>query len=115
FIDTEGLDLIGIAPEDLHDLRRHLDVSRHSRTNVDTFRTELPCAANRERGMYAKLARFVRTCGNDAATLSDFRIRTDDDRPAPVLRMVKLLNGRVESIHVDVKDSAHSKVRSVET
>src|SRR5438105_12041253 len=87
---------------------RYFHVSLHARPYVDAFRTELPRAADRQRGAYSELSRLVRARGDDTTSLSVPGIGADDHRPAFVLGMIELFDGRVERIHVDVKYGAHA-------
>ncbi len=53
-------------------------------------------------GPNAEFARLV-TCGSDNPA---FAAASDSDRAATQVRVIALFNGRVESVHVDVDDTA---------
>ena len=70
------------------------------------LRAEAHRARHRNRRTDAERARLVAGGRDDAALLG---IAADGDRTSAQLRLVALLNGRVEGVHVDVQDAAHEK------
>ena len=101
-VERERLDQGRIVLED------RMDLSRHGAVNVEPWRDEheLGTPAHRDRrrhcGANPKAPRFV-TCRSNHASL---RWVADRHRSILKIRVVALLNGRIESVHVDVNDLA---------
>ncbi len=81
---------------------RNLAIALHARADHDRVRAALQRLAHRHRGMHAEAAHLVARGGDDAAAAG----AADDDRLAGKLRVVELLDRRVERVHVDVQDGA---------
>ena len=83
-------------------------VLREVRADDHEVRTQPDRARHRDRRLHAELPRLVARRRDDAAT---FGAAADGDRLAPQLGPVALLDGRVERVHVDVKDPRSMAVR----
>src|SRR5688500_3447093 len=86
---------------------RRLGVALHAMAHDDRFGAAAHRFGHRHRGVDAELARFVRARRDDAAA----RRATDENRLAAQLRIIALLDGRVERVEVDVEDRAHYETR----
>ena len=75
----------------------------HARSDENAFRTKPPRRDAGHGGPDAEFARFVAGRANDTALR---RRRADDDRLAAQRRIIALLDGRVESVHVEMEDDA---------
>ena len=101
-VKADGLDHVGIAPEDLVDLTGDGLVVAHSSLDEDQFGTELARPRTRHGAVHAEAPRLVACRRNDAAPLSV----SDRDRASPKLGAVTLLDRGIECVHVDVHDPA---------
>ena len=70
----------------------------------DELRAQPHGARHGNRRAHAELARFVAGGGDHSAAV---RIPAHRDRLAAKRRIVALLHGRIERVHVDVEDAAH--------
>ena len=76
------------------------------------MRTQPRGLADRHRGAHAVHARLVRGGRHDAAPAG---LGADDDGLAAQLRAIALLDGRVERVHVDVRDRRGRGTRATPT
>ena len=100
FIDGQPFDERRVPTKDLEDLRAHLAVAVATRLDNDRVRTLPQRFHHRHRGVRTERARLVGCCRDDAPT-----------RPTPYehgfsaqARVVTLLDGREERVHVHVED-----------
>ena len=77
------------------------------RPDDDELRAEPHGARHRHRRAHAERARLVARRRDDAALVG---VAADGDRLAAQRRVVALLDGRVEGVHVDVEDAPHAAV-----
>ena len=100
FIERQRLDARRVLREDLADLLGDILVDLEAWLHENQVRA-LPLGRHRRhRRSDPELAGFV-ACGRDNATLTG---TADGDRLAPELRIVPLLDGCIEGVHVDVDD-----------
>jgi len=102
FIEGERLDEIGVAPEDLAHLARNGSIARKIRREKDGVRTEAFGLNGGHRRTHAEFPRLIRGRAHHRAVPAP----RDDDGIAAQLRIVPLLDGSVECVHVDVHDFA---------
>ena len=99
-VERERFDDRRVLGEDLPDLLRDRLVDLESRLHEDEIRAP-PLGRHRRRGgSHPKLAGFVACRCHHSA----FARSADGDRLAAKLRIIALLDGRIEGIHVDVDD-----------
>ena len=99
FIKRQGFDEGREVMEDGHDLSRNSAVKLHPHGQINAMREASVGLRNRLSRMDAKLARFIRTCRNNASSAG---ARADDDGLPPKLWILSLFDGREEGVHVDV-------------
>jgi hypothetical protein len=101
-VERERLDDRRVLGEDLADLLRDRLVDREARLHEDQVGT-LPLRRHRWHGRPdSELASFVAGCRHDAP----FAGAADCDRLAPQVRIVPLLDRRIERVHVHMDDLA---------
>src|SRR5262249_42458000 len=91
------------------DLARYRDVFREVGRHDDETGTPPHRLRHRESRPHAERTRLVARGGDHAAPL---RVAADDDRLAFELRIVTLLDGPVERVHVDVEDAADDRAHA---
>ena len=101
-VQRQRLDDRRVFGEDRADLPRHLLVDVEARLHKDQVGTFPLRGDRRHGGAHAELSRFV-ACRRDDAALPR---SADGDRLAAQLRIVALLDGGVEGVHIDVDDLA---------
>ena len=92
--------------EDFINFSRALAIALWMSVNEHSMRAEFGRGAQRHGRMHAKLASRIR-CGRDHAAL--IPLPSHDDSLPFQRRIKQLFHRHKESIHVDVKDSAHWK------
>jgi hypothetical protein len=89
-----------VPPQYLAHLSGNSPIARKIWRQEYSVRTETLGANRGHSGTHAELSGLVRSSANDRAVPAP----RDDDRLAAQLRIVPLLDGRVEGVHVDVYD-----------
>ena len=102
-VEGEGLDQVRVLVEDLPDLPGDLPVSAEVRGCPDRLGAQPQCRSHRHGRAHPEGTGLVRGRGDHA---SPFGIAADYDGPSPEARVVPLLHGGVERVHVDVNDLA---------
>src|SRR5258705_3121541 len=97
--------------KDRHDRIGRLEIAVEVAWHVDAIRTEPSRDRERHGRANAEGARLVGSRHDDPSLVRT--IATDDDRLAAVLRMVPLLDRRVERVEVAVKDRARHANRTL--
>ena len=82
-------------------------VSREIWRDDGEGRAQLYCSGHRHRGMHTECPVLVAGRSNDSAPV---RLTADGQRLTKQRRIVPLLNGRVERVHINVQDTAHRSV-----
>src|SRR6202022_1075519 len=95
-VERERLDDWRVLGENRADLERHRFVNIEARLYEDQVGTFALCDDRRHCGAHAEFPRFV-ACGGDNAALAR---SADGNRFAAQVRIVALLDGRIERIHV---------------
>jgi hypothetical protein len=108
-VKRQRLDDCGVLGEDLADLKADRLIDLEARPHEDQVRTLTFSGHRRHRRADPELPRFVAGGGDDAA----FRGPAYGDRLAAKLRIVPLLDRRVEGVHVDVDYLAVRRRRDV--
>ena len=101
-VERQRFDQVGVAREDLAHLLRHRLVAHEIRRHEHRLRAQALGADRRHRRAHAELARLVTRRAHHRARAAP----RDDHRPAAQGRVVALLDGRIERVHVDVQDLA---------
>jgi hypothetical protein len=100
FVQTEGFHQRRERSKDAANLSADGRVVSHANRKKDSVRTKSARRSGRHGAVNAERPRFVGRGTNDAA-IAD---AADDDRFAAQLEMIALLDGRIEGVHVYVKD-----------
>ena len=95
--------------KDITHLSRHSSIAGKIRREKDGIRTEAFGTNGGHRGTHAEFPRFVRRRADNGAVSPP----RDNDGLAAQLRIVPLLDGSVECVHVDVHDFAHRYVWTI--
>ena len=101
-VEAQRFDQRGVAGEDIADLARDRAVGVEARLDEDKFGAAAARGHGRHGRAHAEFPRLVAGGGDDAA----FAGAADGDRLAAQVRIVALLDGRIERIHVDMDDLA---------
>ena len=103
FVDGGHLNLRRKRAEDFVNLFRTLAVALGMAVDEDRLRAHLRGGAQRHGGMHSELARFIRSCGDDAALVA---LSADDHCLAFQRWIEQFLHRDEERVHVDVEDGA---------
>ena len=95
------------AAIDIEHLLRHGAVLREVGAHDHQRWAQPDRAGHRDRRTHAERARLVARGGDDAALVG---VAADDHRPAAEVGVVALFDGRVERVHVHVKDAPHAQL-----
>lgn len=101
-VQRERLDQIGVLMENAMNLCRHAPVNLHAPGHENQVGTQPHGPDRRHSRTDTVLSRLVAGRGYHAPALGT----ADNQRTAPVLGMVALLDGGIESVHVDMYDLA---------
>ncbi|CDE47760.1 unknown [Sutterella sp. CAG:351] len=104
FIDRNRLHQRRVAAENSLDCARHFLIALHIRVDEDEIRAQRLRAVGRHSGVNAVTPGFITRGRNHAPPFSS----ADRYRTAPELRVVALLDRRIERVHVDVENSSVS-------
>jgi hypothetical protein len=98
-----------VSAKDITHLSRHRSIAGKIRSEKDGVRTEAFGADGGHRGTHAEFPRLIRRCADHGAVSPP----SDNDGLATQLRIVPLLDGSVECVHVDVHNFAHGYVWTI--
>lgn len=103
FVNRRHFDLWAERAQNFVDFLRTLTVALGMSVDKYGMRTLLGRGTQRHGRMHAKLACFVRGCGNHATLVP---LPADHDRLAFQRRIEEFFHGNEESVHIDVEDGA---------